>query len=127
MRRTAVDAAQVPVTDIIHPRNGSTVHHFQCRATSLSGRLSRRAQRLWIATNRLAVSACLRLLAGSGSGPPSANLSLQCAGMPISQKHKGDLYVTYTVAFPPRLSEEQKRVVKEHFPPASMRQAHEEL
>ena len=43
------------------------------------------------------------------------------------QRHKGDLYVTYTVAFPPRLSEEQKRIVREHFPPASMRQTHEEL
>jgi len=52
---------------------------------------------------------------------------MTCRMLRLMQKHKGDLYVTYTVAFPPRLSDEQKRVVREHFPQASMRQLHEEL
>ena len=44
-----------------------------------------------------------------------------------TQRHKGDLYVTYSVAFPRQLAEEQKRVVRETFPADTPMHLHEEL
>jgi len=49
-------------------------------------------------------------------------------GMPVYEsRHKGDLYVTYSVAFPRQLAEEQKRVVRETFPADTPMHLHEEL
>lgn len=47
-------------------------------------------------------------------------------GMPVYEsRHVGDLYVTYSVAFPVSLTEKQKTIVRETFPPGTA--LHEEL
>lgn len=43
----------------------------------------------------------------------------------LVQRHTGDLYVTYSVAFPRSLTEKQKTTVRETFPPSTP--VHEEL
>ena len=43
----------------------------------------------------------------------------------LVQRHVGDLYVTYAVAFPASLTEKQKSTVRETFPPGHA--IHEEL
>ena len=43
----------------------------------------------------------------------------------VVQRHVGDLYVTYSVAFPTSLTKKQKATVSETFPPSTS--IHEEL
>lgn len=73
-------------------------------------------------------------LAASGVTRPGQVVVIKGEGMPVyDSTHRGDLYVSYSVALPKALSEEQKAAVRREFPPDTPfiglkgSQAHDEL